>query len=120
VDLWAMIELAPPIWDTSLVNVQNTWDIETPTLLPLLGLTTLPLTHMMGVVEHSTQWCIVHVKPPHSPWPLTQNVPAMEGTSHAALCGSSLYCGSDSMRGFTRPDQMCCHSLCSARVAGQL
>ena len=70
-------ELAPPIWDASLVDVQATWDIETPTLLPLLGPTALPLTHTTGVVEQATRR-IVRVDPPRAPRPLAQNAPAAE------------------------------------------
>lgn len=78
-------ELAPPIWDASLVNVQATWDFEPPTLLPLLGPTALPLTHTTGVVEHSTRR-IVRVEPPRAPRPLAQNAPAAEAVEEDLAC----------------------------------
>ena len=78
-------ELAPPIWDASLVNIQASWDIETPTLLPLMGPTALPLTHTTGVIEQSTRR-IVRVDSPRASRPLAQNAPAAEAVEEDLAC----------------------------------
>jgi hypothetical protein len=77
--------LAPPIWDASLVDIQATWDIETPTLLPLLGPSALPLTHTTGIVEQSTRR-IVRIEPPRPPRILAQNAPAAEAVEEDLAC----------------------------------
>ncbi|KAH9983811.1 hypothetical protein BJV74DRAFT_595128 [Russula compacta] len=83
----AVHELAPPIWDASLVDidVQATWDLEPPTLLPLLGPSALPLTHTTGVVEQSTRR-IVRVDPPRAPRALAQNAPPAEAVEEDLAC----------------------------------
>lgn len=80
-------DLAPPIWDASLVDVdvQATWDLKPFTLLPLLGPSALPLTHTTGVVEQSTRR-IVRVDPPRAPRPLTQNASAAEAVEEDLAC----------------------------------
>jgi hypothetical protein len=78
-------ELNPPIWDTSVIDVQATWDLQPPTLLPLLGPTALPLTHTTGVVEQSTRR-IVRVEPPRPPRLLAQNAPAAEAVEDELAC----------------------------------
>jgi hypothetical protein len=78
-------ELAPPIWDASIVDPQATWDIEVPTLLPLLGPTAFPLTHTTGIVEQSTRR-IVRVEPPRAPRPLAQNAQAVEAVEEDLTC----------------------------------
>ena len=78
-------ELAPPIWDASIVDPQATWDIEVPTLLPLLGPTAFPLTHTTGIVEQSTRR-IVRVELPRAPRPLAQNAPAAEAVEEDLAC----------------------------------
>jgi hypothetical protein len=70
-------ELNPPIWDASVFDIQATWDLQPPTLLPLLGPTALPLTHTTGVVEQSTRR-IVRVEPPRPRRLLAQNAPTAE------------------------------------------
>jgi hypothetical protein len=75
----------PPIWDASVVDIQATWDLQPPTLLPLLGPTAFPLTHTTGVVEQSTRR-IVRVEPPHLPRLLAQNAPAAEAVEEDLGC----------------------------------
>ena len=77
--------LNPQIWDASTVEVQPTWDLEPPTLLPLLGPTALPLTHTTGIVEQSTRR-IVRVEPPRQPRLLAQNAPAAEAVEEDLAC----------------------------------
>ncbi|KAI0259717.1 hypothetical protein BC834DRAFT_974045 [Gloeopeniophorella convolvens] len=67
----------PPIWDPSLVEAPATWDLEPTTLLPLMGPTMFPLTHVPGVVEQSTRR-IVRVEPPSQPRILAQGASAAE------------------------------------------
>ncbi|KAI0302813.1 hypothetical protein B0F90DRAFT_169676 [Multifurca ochricompacta] len=78
-------ELVPPIWDASIVEAQATWDLEPPTLLPLLGPSALPLTHTTGVVEQSTRR-IVRVEPPRAPRLLALNVTAVEAVEEDLAC----------------------------------
>jgi len=78
-------ELNPPIWDTSVVDIQATWDLQPPTLLPLLGPTALPLTHTTGVVEQSTRR-ILRVEPPRAPRLLAQNARASEAVEEELGC----------------------------------
>ena len=78
-------EMDPPIWDASVVDAQATWDLQPPTLFPLLGPTTLPLTHTTGVVEQSTRR-IVRVDPPRVPRLLAQNAPAAEAVEEDLGC----------------------------------
>ena len=78
-------EMDPPIWDASVVDAQATWDLQPPTLFPLLGPTTLPLTHTTGVVEQSTRR-IVRVDPPRLPRLLAQNAPAAEAVEEDLGC----------------------------------
>lgn len=73
-------ELLPPI-----IEALPTWDVEPPTLLPLLGPTALPLTHTTGVVEQSTRR-IVRVEPPRLPRLLAQNAPAAEAVEEDLAC----------------------------------
>ena len=61
-----IIEAAPP-----------TWDLKPPTLLPLLGPSSLPITHTTGIVEQSTRR-IVRVEPPRVPRLIALNAPATE------------------------------------------
>ncbi|KAI9444019.1 hypothetical protein H4582DRAFT_1918705 [Lactarius indigo] len=75
-----MSELLP-----SIVEALPTWDVEPPTLLPLLGPTALPLTHTTGVVEQSTRR-IVRVEPPRLPRLLAQNAPAAEVVEEDLAC----------------------------------
>ena len=77
-------ELAPPIWDAS-IDPQATWDIEVPTLLPLLGPSAFPLTHTTGIVEQSTRR-IVRVEPPRAPRALAQSAPAAEAVEEDLGC----------------------------------
>ncbi|KAI0280101.1 hypothetical protein BGY98DRAFT_965617 [Russula aff. rugulosa BPL654] len=65
-DEGATHELNPPIWDASTVEIQATWDLQPPTLLPIMGPTALPMTHTTGVVEQSTRR-IVRIDPPRQP-----------------------------------------------------
>lgn len=78
-------ELNPPIWDASTVEVQATWDLQPPTLLPIMGPTALPLTHTTGVVEQSTRR-IVRIEPPRQPRLLAQNAPAAEAVEESLAC----------------------------------
>ena len=78
-------ELNPPIWDASTVEIQATWDLRPPTLLPLMGPTALPLTHTTGIVEQSTRR-IVRVEPPRQPRLLAQNAPAAEAVEEDLGC----------------------------------
>ena len=78
-------ELNPPIWDASVLDMQAIWDLQPPTLLPLLGPTALPLTHTTGVVEQSTRR-IVRVEPPLVPRLLAQNAPAAEAVEEDLAC----------------------------------
>ncbi len=78
-------ETDPPIWDASTVDVQATWDLEPPMLLPLLGPTALPLTHTTGIVEQSTRR-IVRVEPPRQPRALAQNASAAEAVEEELAC----------------------------------
>ena len=78
-------EPAPEIWDASIVDAPATWDLEPPTLLPLLGPSALPLTHTTGVVEQSTRR-IVRVDPPRLPRLLAQNAPAAEAVEEDLGC----------------------------------
>jgi hypothetical protein len=78
-------ELNPPIWDASTVEVQATWDLEPPTLLPLMGPSALPLTHTTGIVEQSTRR-IVRIEPPCQPRVLAQNAPAAEAVEEYLSC----------------------------------
>ena len=78
-------ELNPPIWDASVVDMQAIWDLQPPTLLPLLGPTALPLTHTTGVVEQSTRR-IVRIEPPRAPRLLAQNAPAAEAVEEDLGC----------------------------------
>ncbi|KAH9059770.1 hypothetical protein EDB87DRAFT_742370 [Lactarius vividus] len=75
-----MSELLP-----SIIEALPTWDVEPPTLLPLLGPTILPLTHTTGVVEQSTRR-IVRVEPPRAPRLLAQNAPAAEAVEEDLAC----------------------------------
>lgn len=78
-------ELNPPIWDASTAEIQATWDLQPPTLLPLLGPTALPLTHTTGIVEQSTRR-VVRIEPPRPPRQLAQNAPAAEAVEEALEC----------------------------------
>jgi hypothetical protein len=78
-------ELNPPIWDASTVEIQATWDLQPPTLLPFLGPTALPLTHTTGVVEQSTRR-IVRIDPPRQPRQLAQNARAAEAVEEDLAC----------------------------------
>ena len=78
-------ELNPPIWDASTVEVQATWDLEPPTLLPLMGPSALPLTHTTGVVEQSTRR-IVRIEPPRQPRLLAQTAPSAEAVEEDLAC----------------------------------
>ena len=78
-------ELNPPIWDASTAEIQATWDLEPPTLLPLLGPTALPMTHTTGIVEQSTRR-IVRIEPPRQPRLLAQNAPAAEAVEESLAC----------------------------------
>lgn len=78
-------ELAPPIWDSSAIDPQATWDIEVPTLLPLLGPSAFPLTHTTGIVEQSTRR-IARIELPRAPRPLAQNAPAVEAVEEDLRC----------------------------------
>jgi len=82
-------ELNPPIWDASTVEIQPTWNLQPPTLLPVLGPTTLPLTHTTGVVEQSTRR-IVRIEPPRQPRVLAQNAPAAEAVEEDLACRFAL------------------------------
>ena len=79
-------DLDPPIWDASAVDIAPaTWDLQPPTLFPLLGPTMLPLTHTTGVVEQSTRR-IVRVDPPRLPRLIAQNAPAAEAVEEDLAC----------------------------------
>lgn len=78
-------ELATPIWDASVVEVQATWDLEVHTLLPLLGPSALPLTHTTGLVEQSTRR-IARVEPPRPPRHLAMDAPAAEAVEEDLSC----------------------------------
>jgi hypothetical protein len=78
-------ELNPPIWDASTAEVQATWDLEPPTLLPLMGPSALPLTHTTGIVEQSTRR-IVRIEPPRQPRLLAQNAPVAEAVEEDLAC----------------------------------
>ena len=69
-----IIEAAPP-----------TWDLKPPTLLPLLGPSSLPITHATGVVEQSTRR-IVRVEPPRAPRLIALNAPAAEAVEEDLAC----------------------------------
>lgn len=81
----ATLELNPPIWDASTVEIQATWDLQPPTLLPLLGPTALALTHTTGIVEQSTRR-IVRIEPPRQPRLLALNAPAAEAVEEDLAC----------------------------------
>jgi hypothetical protein len=78
-------ELNPPIWDASTVEVQATWDLQPPTLLPVLGATALPVTHTTGIVEQSTRR-IVRIEPPCQPRLLAQTASAAEAVEEDLAC----------------------------------
>jgi hypothetical protein len=78
-------EPPPQIWDASTIEAPATWDLEPPTLLPLMGPTALPQTHTTGVVEQSTRR-IVRVDPPCMPRPLAQNAPPAEAVEEELAC----------------------------------
>ena len=84
-DEGATDNLNPPIWDASTVEIQPTWNLEPPTLLPLMGPTMLPLTHTTGIVEQSTRR-IVRIEPPRQPRLLAQNAPAVEAVEENLAC----------------------------------
>jgi hypothetical protein len=84
-DEGATHELNPPIWDASTVEIQATWDLQPPTLLPIMGPTALPMTHTTGVVEQSTRR-IVRIDPPRQPRLLAQNAPAAEAVEEHLGC----------------------------------
>ena len=69
-----IIEAAPP-----------TWDLKPPTLLPLLGPSSLPITHTTGIVEQSTRR-IVRVEPPRVPRLIALNAPAAEAVEEELAC----------------------------------
>jgi len=74
-----------PIWDASAFDIQATWGLEAITLLPLLGPTSLPLTHTTGIVEQSTRR-IVRVDPPRPSRLLALNAPAAEAVEEDLGC----------------------------------
>lgn len=78
-------DLNPPIWDASTVEIQATWDLQPPTLLPLMGPSALALTHTTGVVEQSTRR-VVRIEPPRQPRLLAQNAPAAEAVEEDLGC----------------------------------
>ncbi len=78
-------ELNPPIWDASAVDIQATWDLRPPTLLPFMGPTALPLTHTTGIGEQSTRR-IVRIEPPRQARLLAQNAPAAEAVEEDLGC----------------------------------
>lgn len=78
-------ELNPPIWDASTAEVQATWNLQPPTLLPVLGPSAFPLTHTTGIVEQSTRR-IVRIEPPRQPRVLAQNTPAVEAVEEDLAC----------------------------------
>ena len=78
----AIHQLAPPHWDS---DAPATWGAVAPTLLPLLGVSTFPLTHTTGIVEHSTRR-IVRVDPARAPRRLARNVLPAEAVEEDLAC----------------------------------